>query len=54
MRHYREAWTAFAEDRDLSWWKEEARHYSNEELKAEIAECLEELKRLKRGSDFKE
>jgi hypothetical protein len=46
MRHYREAWNVFAEDRDWSWWKEEARHYSNDELKAEIAECLEELEAI--------
>jgi hypothetical protein len=44
MRHYREAWNVFAEDRDWSWWKEESRRYSNDELKSETAECLEELK----------
>jgi hypothetical protein len=46
MRHYREAWNAFAEDRDWSWWKEEARHYSNDELKAEITECMAEINAL--------
>lgn len=46
MRHYREAWNVFSEDRDWNWWKDEARHSSNEELKTEIAECMEEIKAL--------
>jgi hypothetical protein len=47
MRHYREAWDVFIEDRDWQYWREdETRRCSNEELTAEIAVYKAELKSL--------
>jgi hypothetical protein len=44
MKPYREAWNAFVKERDWDWWWDETRRISNEELKAEIGDCLKELK----------
>jgi hypothetical protein len=46
MKPYRDAWNAFVEKRDWDWWRYETRRSSNEELKAEIAECMDEIKAL--------
>ena len=47
MRHYREAWDVFIEDRDWQHWREdETRRCSNEELRAEISVYKAELKSL--------
>jgi hypothetical protein len=44
MKPYREAWNAFVEKRDWEWWRDETRRSTNDELKAEIGDCLRELK----------
>jgi hypothetical protein len=47
MRHYREAWIVFMEDRDWEYWRDDVtRRSSNEELKAEVAERVAEIKGL--------
>jgi hypothetical protein len=46
MRHYREAWVVFMEDRDGDEWWDLMRKVSNDELKREIAGCVAELKAL--------
>jgi hypothetical protein len=46
MKAYRDEWNAFVEKRDWDWWRHETRRSSNEELKAEIAECMDEIKAL--------
>lgn len=46
MRHYREAWNAHTEKRDLDWWQDRVKNSSNDESKAEIAECKEEITAL--------
>lgn len=46
MKPYRDAWNAFVEQKDWDWWRYETRRSSNEQLKTEIAECLNEIKSL--------
>jgi hypothetical protein len=47
MRHYRQAWDMFSEDRDWEHWRdEETRRTPSEELKAEIAWYKAEAKAI--------
>jgi hypothetical protein len=47
MRHYREAWDVFIEDRDWEHWRnDETRRCSTDELRAEIAVYNAEIKAL--------
>jgi len=46
MRRYREAWNAHTEKRDWAWWQDHVKDWSNNKLKAEIAEWMDEIKAL--------
>jgi hypothetical protein len=46
MLRYRDQWNAHTEKRDWEWWQNHVKNWSNDKLKAEIAECMEEIKAL--------
>jgi len=48
MRRYREAWNAHTEKRDWEWWQRRVANQPDTELKAEIAECMAEIKAIER------
>jgi hypothetical protein len=48
MRRYREAWNAHSEKRDWEWWQRRVANQPDTELKAEIAECMAEIKAIER------
>jgi len=46
MRHFRNEWNAHTEENDWTWWRKRVETQPDQQLKAEIAECMEEIKAL--------
>jgi hypothetical protein len=46
MRDYRQQWNAYTEKRDWAWWVQNAAQMSNDELRADIAECHEKIEAI--------
>jgi hypothetical protein len=46
MRRYRQEWNAYTEKRDWAWWVQNAAQVSNDELRADIAECHEKIEAI--------
>jgi hypothetical protein len=46
IRHFRKEWNAHTEENDWAWWQKRVKNESDGKLKAEIAECLAEIKAI--------